>query len=220
MLPACVVACQAPPRPAPAPVASPAEAERSVEAVRALRVERLLLRAERAVDDGRLTQPASDNALDAFRSVLALAPDNADARRGIERIVEHHIEAARKAIDQQRWSAAAASLAEAGGVDAGHPGLASMRRQLDNLRRAERHHLDLEAAAVRERRPAAAAALVELGALARRREARVVIRAGSDGQGRWMYEQLNRAPGARRIRGEIEIGSPPRVTVLILPEET
>ena len=94
-----------------------------------------------------------------------------------------------------------------------------MRSQLNNLRRAERRHLDLTAAAVRDRTPATAAALAELGAHARQAAARVVIRAGSDAQGRWIYEQLNRAPGDRRIRGEIEIGSPPRVTVIILPEE-
>lgn len=202
--------------PAPPPSADTATAPTAAE-LRAARVERLLLNAERAVDDGRLTPPAADNAYDAYRAVLGLAPDNADALDGIERIVEGFIGGARRAIEQERWRAATALLEQAASVDADHPGLPSMRSQLNNLRRAERRHLDLTAAAVRDRAPAAAAALAELGVQARRPEARVLIRAGSDAQGRWIYEQLNRAPGDRRIRGEIEIGTPPRVTVIILP---
>jgi len=46
-----------------------------------------------------------------------------------------------------------------------------------------------------------------------------MIRAGSDADGRWMYEQLNDGPGQRRIRGEIEIGLPPQVRVLVMPLE-
>ena len=206
------------PAPAPAPSAGTAAAPTAAE-LRAARVERLLLNAERAVDDGRLMPPAADNAYDAYRAALVLAPGNADALHGIERIVEGFIGDARRAVEQERWRAAESLLEQAASVDAKHPGLPSMRSQLNNLRRAERRHLDLTAAAVRGRTPAAAAALAELGAHARQAAARVVIRAGSDAQGRWIYEQLNRAPGDRRIRGEIEIGSPPRVTVIILPEE-
>ena len=216
VLPVLAAGCQVQSCPAP-PAPTAQRPQPTAEQLRAARVEGLLLRAERAVDEGRLTQPPADNAHDAYRSVLALAPDNADARNGLERIVEQFIETARRAIDEQRWNAAEVLLGEAAAVDAEHPGLPSMRSQLNNMRRAERRHLDLAAAAVREQRPAAAAELAAFGALARSARARVVIRAGSDAQGRWMYEQLNRAPGERRIRGEIEIGSPPRVTLMILP---
>lgn len=209
-----VAGCQMQSCPAPAP---PETTVPNAAELRAARVERLLLRAEHAVDEGHLTPPAVNNAYDVYRAVLALAPRNADALNGIERIVEGFIGEARRAIEQERWRAAEAKLLEAENVDADHPGLPSMRSQLDNLRRAERRHLDLAAAAVREQTPAAARALAELGAVARRPKARVVIRAASDAHGRWIYEQLNRAPGDRRIRGEIEIGSPPRVTVIILP---
>ena len=34
--------------------------------------------------------------------------------------------------------------------------------------------------------------------------------------GRWIYEQMNKAPGERRIRASLQIGVPPKVTVLFL----
>ena len=54
----------------------------------------------------------------------------------------------------------------------------------------------------------------------RKPNARVIIRAGSDVEGRWVYGRLNDAPGDRRIRGEIVIGYPPRVVIFLLPEAT
>ena len=100
-------------------------------------------------------------------------------------------------------------------VDGDHPSLPSLNTQLQRLRDAERIHLDLSSAAVRDRTAEAADALARLGVRARQPNARVLIRAGSDVQGRWIYAQLNRAPGDRRIRAEMEVGWPPRVVVVL-----
>ncbi len=183
------------------------------------RVHALLDLGDAALEDERLLHPAADSALTHYLAVLELVPDQADALHGIERIVERFIERAQGAIRQQRWATARSMLDRARLVDADHPALPSLFTQLQRLRDAERLKLDLSAAAVRDRTAEVADALAAFGAHARKPNARVFIRAGSDVQGRWMYAQLNRAPGDRRIRAEMEIGWPPRVVVLLFQDQ-
>ena len=198
----------APPRPPePAAPAPPTE-----------RVNALLDRADAAFRDERLLHPAADSALTHYLAVLELVPDQQDALEGIERIVERFFERAQEAIRQQRWAAARSMLDRARLVDDDHPSLPSLYTQLQRLRDAERIRLDLSSTAVRDRTAEAADALARLGVRARQPNARVLIRAGSDVQGRWIYAQLNRAPGDRRIRAEMEIGWPPRVVVVLFAD--
>lgn len=198
----------APPRP-PEPVAPAPPTER---------VNALLDRAEAAFRDERLLHPAADSALTHYLAVLELVADQQHALNGIERIVEHFLQRAQEAVRQQRWAAARSMLDRARLVDADHPSLPSLYTQLQRLRDAERIRLDLSSTAVRDRTTEAADALARLGVRARQANARVLIRAGSDVQGRWIYAQLNRAPGDRRIRAEMEIGWPPRVVVVLFAE--
>lgn len=210
---ACQVEERAPP-PAPPPAPAPVEPA----PIPTERVDALLEQAGAALRDDRLLHPAEDSALTHYLAVLDLVPDQQDALDGIERIVERFFERAQEAIRQQRWAAARSMLDRARLVDRDHPSLPSLDTQLQRLRDAERLKLDLSTAAVRDRSEEAAVALTQFGAHARKANARVLIRAGSDAQGRWMYAQLNRAPGDRRIRAEMEIGWPPRVVVVLFPE--
>ena len=198
----------APPRP-PEPVAPAPPTER---------VDALLDRADAAFRDERLLHPAADSALTHYLAVLELVPGQQDAVDGIERIVEHFLERAQHAVRQQRWAAARSMLDRARLVDRDHPALPSLYTQLQRLRDAERIRLDLSSTAVRDRTAEAADALARLGVRARQPNARVLIRAGNDVQGRWIYAQLNRAPGDRRIRAEMEIGWPPRVVVMLFAD--
>ena len=59
-----------------------------------------------------------------------------------------------------------------------------------------------------------------LGARAKAEGMWVVIVAGNDLEGRWIYQQLRRAPGERRIRAELVMGGPPRVEFVRLAEDT
>ena len=43
------------------------------------------------------------------------------------------------------------------------------------------------------------------------------VKTTSDAEGRWMYQQMREAPGERRIRAELTIGSPPSVELIELP---
>ncbi len=176
----------------------------------------LLARAERALAADRLLTPPDSNAYLLFSQLLAMAPDAPAAREGFARIVERYIELALEAMEREHWSNARERLDRAAEVDAAHPAIADTRRQIDLLVNAERESLALDFAAVRGRRASTSARLAAFGTGARRPDARVTIRAPSDADGRWIYQQLSKAPGERRIRASIQIGSPPRVTVVYL----
>lgn len=180
-------------------------------------VNEILDRAETAFSEERLLGgPEHAHAL--YLAVLEIEPDNPDAQYGIERITEEFIQRARDAIRRERWTVAGLLLDQAARADEDHPSLPSVNTQLRQLRDAERMQLDLSRDALRGRTQAAADVLARFGAHARKPNARVIIRAGSDVEGRWVYGRLNDAPGNRRIRAQLQIGYPPRVVIFLLPE--
>ena len=174
--------------------------------------------AERALADDRLLTPEDDSAYHYYRQALAIAPNHPAGRIGFERIVERYLQLTQLAMERQQWTNARSMLARAEYVDRSHPGIVAVRQQLDLLANAERLILRLDRTALGERTAAIASELREFGKHARSTRARVSIRAPSDADGRWIYQQLSRSPGEERIRGEIEMGLPPQVTILILPE--
>ena len=178
----------------------------------------LLDAADRALADDRLMTPEHDSAYHYFREALAMAPDHPLARRGFERIVESYLALANRAIERERWASARSMLDRARIVDAGHSGIETLRRQVELLANARRESVSLAQAGVRSRASGTAAKLKAIGRKARQPNARVTIRAASDPDGRWIYEQMNKAPGERRIRASLQIGAPPKVTVLFLDD--
>ncbi len=173
--------------------------------------------ADRALADDRLLTPADDSAYSYYRQALAIAPNHPVATVGFERIVERYLQRAHQAMEREQWSRAEAMLDRAEYVDRAHTGIAAVRQQLEMFTNAEQLVLRLDRKALRDRTTAVAAELAEFGRHARSPDARVSIRAPSDADGRWIYRQLSRSPGDKRIRGGIEIGLPPQVKVLILP---
>ena len=199
-----VIAPATPPPTVTAPAAEPDAAAREA-----------LAAAERALAEDRLLTPEDDNAHMHFARALALAPHLPQAQAGRERIVERYIVLANNAIARKRWRSARLMLDRAETVDADHPGIAPLRRQIHLLANAERMTLNLDDDAVRARSPALAARLADFGRHARRADARVTIRAASDADGRWIHRQLRKAPGTLPVRGGIEIARPAKVTIVI-----
>lgn len=176
----------------------------------------LLDAADAALAEDRLLTPEQDSAYLYFREALAMAPDHPLVRRGFERIVESYLALANRAIERERWASARSMLDRASIVDGNHLGIAALRRQVELLANARRESVSLVQSAVRGRSPGTAEQLKRIGRKARQANARVTIRAASDVDGRWIYEQMNKAPGERRIRASLHIGAPPKVTVLLL----
>ncbi len=186
---------------------------------KAERVQALVDAAERALAEDRLLTPEDDCAYFYYTMAQSLAPRRPDIVEGLEQIVERYLSLARSAISKKGWGTASTMLDRATTVNASHPGIAPLRRQVDLLSKARSLTLELAEEEVRQRQPEAAVKLADFGTQARRSNARVTIRAANDEDGRWIYVQLNGAPGEARIRAEIEIGTPPMVTILLLPPD-
>ena len=179
----------------------------------------LLEAGDRAIAKDHLTTPPEDNAFAYYSRALALAPAHPDVLIGFERIVERYLALAQQAIERQRWAGARTMLERARLVDPKHPGIDALRRQVDLLASARRLTLALDQRAVRGRQQASAARLATFGKSARQANARVTIRAASDADGRWIYQQLSKSPGTQRIRASMAIGRPPLVTIVLLPTQ-
>ena len=178
----------------------------------------LLFQADEALREDRLTTPTDDNAFDYYVKVLRQDPRQREARRGMERIVDRYLVLARDAIDVREWERARTMLDRARFVDADHAGIAALSAQLEALRSAEQRVLDLDGTALKQRGEYLGARIRGFGRFARAANARVTIRVPNDATGRWVYGQLDEAPGSRRIRAHIVIGSPFEIVVTTLEQ--
>jgi hypothetical protein len=102
-------------------------------------------------------------------------------------------------------------------VQRDHPEIQSLEQRVTLLAEAKRVRIPLDRRAVAARAASASARLRNIGARAKMPNTRVTIVARSDAEGRWMYQQMREAPGERRIRAELTIGSPPSVELIELP---
>jgi len=174
----------------------------------------LLDAAEAAMEREHLTFPIQGSAADLFDAVLAVDPDNAQAQRGIERIVEYYLEMAAAAAQRNQLARARSMLERARLLDADHPAVQPTQIQINLLANANRRRLVLDRTQLSNRSVDLRQALKSLGVQARDSNCRAMIRVRSDAEGRWVYEQMKRAPGETRIRAQIQIGSPPLVELV------
>jgi len=82
----------------------------------AARIAELLDAAQRDIADRRLTSPPGENAVAKLRDVLALDPDNVDARQGLIRVVDRYVTWANTAMDRAELDKAAGYLQRAESV--------------------------------------------------------------------------------------------------------
>jgi TonB family protein len=87
-------------------------------------------RAAAALQDGRLVEPAGDNALDHYMAILALAPADAAARTGISSVVDSLFTRAEEALLTGSLETAADALDQVRRVDAASSRLAFLDAQL------------------------------------------------------------------------------------------
>lgn len=217
---ACAVlcACQATPEPPP-PEPEPPPPEPVIDvAANQAKIEALLLKARFAFEDGNVTWPPGDNALEAYNEVLAIDPDNEGGLRGLERILEYYVGEAEIAAHRAEFARARSMLDRARLIEPAHPAIEPMDRQIYMLSTAIRDRYPLNRAQLGARSAALARRLETLGAQAKADNIRVIIRARTDAEGRWIYQQMRKAPGELRVRAELTIGSPPSVELIDLPE--
>ena len=91
-----------------------------------------LAAAEAAIAALRLTTPEENNAYRHYQAVLALDPESAEARAGIQHIVDLYVWLIDEAIAERHFRRAAIYLARAEAVSPNAPGLKRVRAELHN----------------------------------------------------------------------------------------
>lgn len=118
--------------PPPPPANTPTSAEDQV------RIQRLLQRANVALEDYRLTIPPEDSAYTLYRQVLALDPDNAAARQGMEDVVQRYVWLARRSLETGDYARVEQYLERGLRLDNDNEELRAIRRLLDIEREGSR----------------------------------------------------------------------------------
>ena len=114
---------------APAPGKAPAAATAPVASL-----DEVLEKARLAMDERRYIEPAKNNALEHFRTVLQLDPGNAEATEGLKRLGGLLIARARTALDERRFDNALAELEAARSIDPNDQRLVEVDARLDSMR--------------------------------------------------------------------------------------
>ncbi|MBF0359135.1 MAG: hypothetical protein HQL70_11055 [Magnetococcales bacterium] len=93
----------------------------------------LLASAELNIKRDQLSVPAANNALKNLRAVLAMDPENAQAKDGLKRVAERYVELAEEALAMEDWKTVDNFLSKAETI---HPQLDSLRRVRAALKEA------------------------------------------------------------------------------------
>ena len=119
-----------------APAAAPSAGGKSSSAAPApaASLDEVLEKARLAMDERRYIEPARNNALEHFRTVLQLEPGNAEATEGLKRLGGLLIARARTALDERRFDNALAELEAARSIDPSDQRLVEVDARLDSMR--------------------------------------------------------------------------------------
>ena len=184
----------------------------------AAQITALLDQADAATARGQLIYPLKDSALALFEQILQIDPGNADAQLGLTLITEQYLEEAQLALERNDLFSADIALSQARVIYPDYPGLAVIERRMALEETASRTREVLDWREVAQRSSDLAPRLIRLGKLAKAGDCRVTIHVSNDNEGRWVYQQMNKADGAERIRAEVRISSPAAVEVRCFQE--
>ncbi len=210
-------------RQAPIQDKQPVKAEQSAAERRAQVLKQWLERADKALEDDRLLTPESDNAFERYQAVLYLDPENERARTGLQAIVLRYLDLARSAARRGALSQAREMLERAQLVDPGNILVEEMKAELNQARErwrqrgplAERGDTYLlDPRRLSEKAPDLVQKLRQLAARLPETGEFVLIVARTDSEARWIYRQLQEAVPGYRVRGNIQLGSPPSIRLL------
>ena len=219
--------CQQPaPSPAEPPVApAPAAPEpaapppSTAPAIDEARLDALLEQGDEAFAAGRLLTPIDDCAYDYYRAALQVAPNHPAALHGLGRIADRYLSLADQAAQRGQFATAQSMLERARIVDPNRTDIAATAATIARREQAETRHVVLDGRQLAQRAAALGERLRQIGGEAKATDAWVVIRAGNDADGRWIYQQLARGDGTTRIRAELTIGAPPAVDLMHFQED-
>ncbi len=189
------------------------------EAERILRVLELLDSADRALEEKRLAEPRGNSAVDFYQQVLLLQPGFEEAEQGLAAIVDRYVDWSDAAMRQGRLDQARRYLIRARLADSASPSIAAAATRLRKLAETVKVEDDAGYTRIspRELRVKSSDLKLVLGQLAdqiRAEDARVIIEAPTDAQGRWIYQQLNDRHEEFRVRANLKLDPQPGIRLL------
>ncbi len=109
-----------------AAVKSPADADEKADA--------LIEKAQQAMLDRHFIDPLAGSALSLYREVLAIKPDNGEARQGLQRLSEILVARVQSALDDRKFDVALQFLETARSIDASDRRLVALDEKIASLR--------------------------------------------------------------------------------------
>ena len=186
-------------------------------------VKLLILNGEYTLAQNQLLTPANDNAYDYFRAALKLDPKSDRARGGLQGIVMRYVDLARQAAARGNYSQATTMLNNARIVDPENllikevaAGLTEQIKSAPPVEpyRGGSNEFLLEANLLGKDDPQIIARLTEIAQKLKATNSLAMIIARTDVEGRWIYQKMRDAVPDHRVRGDIKLGSPPRVQLV------
>jgi hypothetical protein len=218
-------ACQSPPskkKEEPKPIVQPVQTvlKRPVEPPMSTPVRLLILNGEYTLARDQLLTPANDNAYNYFRAALNLDPNNQRAKGGLQGIVMRYVDLARQAAARGNYAVANSMLNNARIVDRDNLLIkevsAAISEQIKLAPPVESYKggsneflLDINLLGKDD--PQILARLAEIVNKLKTTNSLALIIARTDNEGRWIYQKMREVDPEFRVRGDIKLGSPPRV---------
>ena len=201
----------------PAPEPEPVAVEKPSIAPEEL--ERLLRAAQQAVAKEHLTFPKRGSAMEIYTQILDLEPEQEDALRGLEHIVERYVALAMSALEREQYATARSMLTRGRLILPDHPSIEPTAAQIRLLQEAERTRLSLSPKLLRNEQALTdqLSNLLARPAHGELSSCRFKIWAGSDRAGREIYQSLSRAYAASlgtspdetpRLKAQLAVRSP------------
>nr|WP_324258111.1 hypothetical protein [Cellvibrio fontiphilus] len=203
----------------PPPAAAPAPVITKEQQV----IRMLLLNGEYTLSRDQLLTPANDNAYDFFRAVLKLDPENQRAKGGLQGIVMRYVDLARQAAARGNYTQATTMLNNARIVDPNNllikevsSALAEQIKSAPPVQpyRGGANEFLLDANLLGKDDPQILARITEIAQKLKATDSLAMIIARTDVEGRWIYQKMREAVPGYRVRGDIKLGSPPRVQIV------
>jgi hypothetical protein len=194
--------------------------KRPVEPPMSTPVRLLILNGEYTLAHDQLLTPENDNAFNYFRAALKLDPNNQRAKGGLQGIVMRYVDFARQAAARGNYSAATTMLNNARIVDPENLLIkevsAALSEQIKSAPPVESYkggnnEFLLDAALLGRDDPQMLNRLAEIVNKLKTTNSLALIIARTDNEGRWIYQKMREVDPEFRVRGDIKLGSPPRV---------
>ena len=183
----------------------------------AQRVVQLNQQAEVAFQAGNLTKPVGNNAYHYYSQALQADDSNLQARQGLTNIAQVYAERAAQAIAEGRLEDYRYDLSWVKKIAPSFERLTELQA-LDPTKLGDNIWL-IQQRDLKARNQLALNQIKQAAIVAKRYQSRVKIVAPSDGDGRWIYQQMRQYADDYLFRSSLILGKPTKIVALDAPSQ-